>query len=239
MPAMSFDPEALPPPEWGRSSDGWYRLASVLRAALLLNVVVYAFDVVASWWAAHTLATWVRDPGTIDIATAQRIDDLNRFVPVTEVLLLLVTGILFICWLYQAHGRPLAERSALRMGRGWSIGGWFVPLANYVIPYRVVQGVNAATTRPPRGDSGLIIGWWAGWVVFAVLGLVARAATPDTGLDHGRRLLRDIQTADTWNTISAAPGVVAALLAALVVARVTSNVQAVVVRPEPAATPDR
>jgi hypothetical protein len=234
MRAMSYysrEQAPMAPPAWGRTTNGWYALAAVLRAALLVNVAAYAVDVAGSWWAANRLGSWLDDPTTINLADAHRIDTLNLATSVVELLLMLVTGILFICWIYQAYARPFPEPSALRKSRGWAIGGWFIPFANYVIPYRVVQGVNAASARPPRPDSSLVMWWWGSWVTFSVLGLVARGATPNSDLDHGRRLIHDLQTADTWNAISAVPGVVAALLAALVDARVTANVRAFAVRP--------
>lgn len=214
---------------------GWYRLAAVTRAALVLNVFVYAVDVVGSWWAARRLGSWLDDPSSISLSDAQRIDTLNQTTAIVELALLVLTGVLFICWIYQAYSRPLAERSALRMERGWAIGGWLIPFANYVIPYRVVQGVSCATATPARARSRLVLAWWAAWVTFNVAGVASRLATPTDTDIHGRALIRSLRVADSWAAVSAVPGVVAAVLAAVVVAHVTARVRDVTsVSPIPA-----
>jgi hypothetical protein len=223
MPAMTDHWQPGPPQRIVHSGPGWYRLAGFVRAALLVSALVYAVDVVGSWWAAQQLSGWLDDPSTITLSDAQRIDTLNQSTAVSELVLLALTGVLFICWSYQAYNRPLADESALMAERGWAIGGWIVPFANFVLPYRVVQGLNRSTAVPPRADSLLVIGWWAAWVMFAVANLFGRAATPDSAHDHGRALIRDLHTTDLWASISAVPGVVAAVLAVLVVTQVTER----------------
>lgn len=209
------------PPRVVHTGPGWYRLAGVLRAALALNALVYLIDVAGSWWAAARLSSWLDDPASIDLADAQRIDTLNQTTSIAEIGLLTVTGVLFVCWLWQAHNRPLASPSVLRMDRGWSIGGWIIPFANWVIPYRVVQGLNNTTFRPRRPDSGVVKAWWTSWLVFTISSLFLRSAAQDNADLRGRALIRAIRDVDTWSLITAVPGVVSAVLAALVVTQLT------------------
>jgi hypothetical protein len=223
MPAMTDNWQPRPPQRTVHDGPGWYRLAGFVRAALVISALVYAVDVAGSWWAAQRLSDWLDDPTTVSLTDARRIDDLNQTTAVSELALLLVTGVLFVCWLYQAYNRPQADESAVMVQRGWAIGGWIVPVANFVLPYRVVQGLNRTTARPPRADSSLVIAWWATWVTFSGLGLVERAVAPDSTHDHGLALIRDLHTADLWASIAAVPGVVAAVLAVLVVTQLTER----------------
>jgi hypothetical protein len=228
MPAVTDTWPTSPPPQPERqvhTGPGWYRLAGVVRAAFALNALVYAVDAAGSWWAATRLGSWLDDPATVNLADAQRIDTLNQTTAAAELGLAAVTGILFICWLWQAHNRPLASPTVLRMDRGWSIGGWIIPLANWVIPYRVVQGLNNTTFRPRRPDSGVIKAWWASWLVFTIAGLIVRSSTKDTADLRGRALIRAIRDFDTWAAITAVPGVVAAVLAAVMVTQLTTRMQ--------------
>lgn len=220
---MDGDRHAGVPRPSVHTGPGWYRLAGLVRAALLVSALVYAVDAVGSWWAAQRLAGWLDDSSTITLSVAQRIDTLNRTTSIAESVLLLTTGVLFVCWSFQAYGRPLADTSALTLDRGWTIGGWIIPFASLVLPYRVVQGLNRSTATPPRADSGLVIGWWAAWVVFSVLGILGRFAAPSSSQDHGRALIRDLHAADVWASVTAVPGLVAAVLAVLVVTQVTER----------------
>lgn len=102
----------------------------------------------------------------------------------------LVTGILFIVWSFQAY-KSAASRGAMnrRWSAGWTIGGWFIPFANYVIPKLVINEVdrmsNPAAGDPPIGgrwrhsprlaSSDL---WWAFSVLALVLFTVGNVLTP-------------------------------------------------------------
>ena len=76
----------------------------------------------------------------------------------------LYTAATFMVWLYQAR-QALDRRgeTGMRWATGWTIGGWFIPLANLVIPARVVAEVYARSApgavrgwQTPR----LVVAWW-------------------------------------------------------------------------------
>src|SRR5262245_49003191 len=70
-------------------------------------------------------------------------------LPVFAVFTLIILGgaftaIVFITWLYLARENlELRGETGFRWRKGWTIGGWFVPLVNFVIPVRVVAEVYA------------------------------------------------------------------------------------------------
>lgn len=98
----------------------------------------------------------------------------------------IVIGILTITWWYQAY---LAVQRVEVAGRawspGWAIGGWFIPIANYVIPKLVLNEIDrvsaAAEEGAGSGDSawrrrrllGTANWWWAAWVAANVLSSVS------------------------------------------------------------------
>lgn len=87
----------------------------------------------------------------------------------------LITAVLFITWLWRAR-KNLDPSPCL--GAGWAIGGWFIPFANFVIPFRVVREV--ATESVHAGWVGPTVGfWWAALLVDNVLSRIAPEA-PDT-----------------------------------------------------------
>jgi uncharacterized protein DUF4328 len=97
-------------------------------------------------------------------------------------------GLAFLAWLYRARtNSETLSRGRHRYGRGWTVGAWFVPFANLVLPWVVVTDVLRAsrpddepTTWPPGT-------WWtatllarvihtAAWVTLVVT--IAGTASP-------------------------------------------------------------
>jgi len=94
---------------------------------------------------------------------------------------LFVTVVAFITWLFQARRNAGRLRGGPKWAPGWAIGGWFIPVANLVIPYKVVQDVQKASSpyvpgQPPVTVRTAPVGlWWAGWIVTVVLNRVIAA----------------------------------------------------------------
>jgi hypothetical protein len=154
----------------------------------------------------------------------QRAQDADDFVSAASsvfVLTQLVIVVLFIVWMFRAaKNNEALGRTGARFGPGWSIGSWFIPLANLVIPVLIVQdlwrGSNAGTRRGDVGwraasGSALVGWWWAAWIVS-----IARFTYSGSGL-HGRRSLDDIETSNTVALAGVVALGVAAVLAVLVV----------------------
>ena len=62
--------------------------------------------------------------------------------------------VLFIVWQFRAaKNNEALDRRGARFGPGWSIGAWFIPLANLVIPVMIIQDLwRGATPSTERGD---------------------------------------------------------------------------------------
>jgi hypothetical protein len=84
--------------------------------------------------------------------------------------LLVATGIAFIVWMWRsAKNNELLDRIRPRYTSGWSIGGWFIPIANLWIPVRIMHDLwqgsdpevgNYSSWRGLRRTP--LIGWWWG-----------------------------------------------------------------------------
>jgi lysylphosphatidylglycerol synthetase-like protein (DUF2156 family) len=94
--------------------------------------------------------------------------------PVVAVLLMMLTGIAFVVWLHRARTNLEGPGWDLTWTRGWSIGGWFIPLANTVIPQLVVYEVDRyserlaeeAEGRPHRRRRAAAVAWVTMWSIF-------------------------------------------------------------------------
>jgi hypothetical protein len=75
-----------------------------------------------------------------------------------------VAGILVIMWLTRARANADALYPAPhRLGAGWAIGSWFVPVANLFLPVLVVLDVVKASNPTGRSIPHVAM-WWAGWI---------------------------------------------------------------------------
>jgi hypothetical protein len=150
---------------------------------------LFALAVVAVLVRAAALATRLHALDDIDSAAfARRARDADAFVAVTDaVVALVVVAIVpcFIVWCWRAaKNQETLGRAPERLGSGWAVGGWFIPLANLVIPVLVVQdlwrGSDAGIARgDPRwriADRSWLVGSWWGLFVVALVAFAGRPA---------------------------------------------------------------
>ncbi|MZG02798.1 DUF4328 domain-containing protein [Streptomyces sp. SID5614] len=205
---------------WPRSPVG------LARAVTALLGVVIAADLFAIVTGLRVRALWDRlatdeavDVFGPDGASAERLYLLSGNV---QNLANLVTAVVFIIWFHRTRrNAEVFDPSVQRMGPGWAVGGWFVPVANFWFPYRVASGVweASAQTRPdggwrtlPRTPLNL---WWGAWIA-AVL-----AARVTGRLWERAEEPAEIVRAAGLVAASDAVDIVAAVLAVLYVRAVT------------------
>lgn len=111
----------------------------------------------------------------------RRARDADQLVRVTDVLLILIVLAIvpcFIVWCFRAaKNQEALGREPQRLRAGWAIGGWFIPLANFVIPVLVIQDLwRGSDARIARGDPrwriadrSWLVGWWWGLLMVALL----------------------------------------------------------------------
>jgi hypothetical protein len=116
-------------------------------------------------------------------------DRLNA-MGVIEAVLMLVIVVLWLLWQYRAQSNLAALGAEnLRYTPGWAVGWWFIPIANFAIPYLTVRelvkasnpeagAIDWAATRTPA----IIPLWWGAWLAHIILASAgaAVAGDPDT-----------------------------------------------------------
>lgn len=207
-----------PLPPW------WPALAVVLQVTLWVAALAAVVAAVATGWRLLVLADWRAAPGAVSEQDLDRFD-LVGLLTLPSALVLLVCGPLFVTWLFVAH-RSDRMHGYSRHGSGWAIGGWFVPVLNLWRPLQMVQDVHRRA-RPlgERGPSRLVIAWWVAFVA-------SHAAARVSGMLWGRfpydlsiaELARRMQPVLALDVVAALADVAAAVLALLVVHRVTQDV---------------
>ncbi|MDI1460437.1 DUF4328 domain-containing protein [Catellatospora sp. KI3] len=148
--------------------------AAAVAVCSLLAVVAGALSFESLWLA--RLGAAQRDPGLVE--RAHRLEEgLLR----AEGVAMLVAGVLVIAWFSRARRNldafPEARPS---ISAGWAIGGWLVPFAHFVLPYRIMKQIAAASLRG-RATGRLVGWWWGAYLVGMLTTRLMRRLRPDGG----------------------------------------------------------
>ncbi len=99
---------------------------------------------------------------------------LTFLIAVLDLIIYLTTAVFFLIWLYRAYDnvRALNPSRRLENSPGWTIGSFFIPIANLFVPYRGVKEVWQKSGPP---DEGLLVQpaevparfpiWWMFWLL--------------------------------------------------------------------------
>lgn len=208
-------------------ADQRWRSLDGLRTAL---VVLFSCAGVA---AVAMLATLGHRLNLLDDAernglTFTRVHDINESADAVGTafgifsMLALAIGIVWIIWQWRCAKNAIAlGRVQPRLGPGWSIGGWFIPFANFVLPILVMQDLWRASTvdtypgvewRRRKGTA--LIGWW--WGVLIVAGFTYGANPTEENAT-----VSDLQSTANLRVFGVAMLLVSIVLAMLVVIKLT------------------
>jgi hypothetical protein len=103
------------------------------------------------------------------------------------------TAVMWLVWQFRAHTNLTALGSSnLRFRPGWVVGWWFIPIANFAIPYLTMRELWKASD-PASGaidwrtqkTTPLLWLWWAGWLGGVVLGSISFTITANANVVDG------------------------------------------------------
>ncbi|MDQ0696330.1 hypothetical protein QF048_002772 [Streptomyces sp. W4I9-2] len=187
-PATGFGPG--PGPGSGSGSGGWgvgtwpRSPVGLSRAVTALLGCVIASDLFVIGAGLHLRGLWEGPAadGSLNIYTGPglRAQELYDRAGTVQTAAFLATGVLFIIWFHRTRrNAEVFEPGVQRMGPGWAVGGWFVPIANLWFPYRVASGIWEASVRlhPDGGwrtvPKTVLNLWWGGWIVSVLASRIA------------------------------------------------------------------
>ena len=171
----------------------WSRVA---RAAIAIFLVMLAVLIIGN--GLLLFAELSRDSGSVEIWRAEsyaveRVSVYNGLLAIALGGSVLLIGSFFVLaavpvaiWIYRAHANlHEAGVSELAYSPGWTVGSYFVPLVNFVIPFRAMRelhnrshGEGPWQAHAPVAD---VTSWWschlAAGLVLAVATFVAMLAT--------------------------------------------------------------
>ncbi|MET9944149.1 DUF4328 domain-containing protein [Streptomyces sp. NPDC006341] len=222
QPGYPGQPYPGPPPAVGvpRSPQGLATGVSVLLSlAAAVNVLAAGVDLY-TWSLMKDLA---EDPDAVSEDALDTADILTGLTGGLQVLALLATAVVFIVWFYRVRVNGEVFRpDAFTQTRGWAIGGWFIPFANLVLPFRTARQIWTASTQfgPDGSDRRVstapLTAWWVAWAASAVVERIAAA------LYERADTAESLREASAVGAVSSLLTAAAAVLAILFVRKLTS-----------------
>jgi hypothetical protein len=201
-------PVTLPPPVLGQPAR-----TAALRVAGRLAVIGLVVMILLSLVDLVVTPMGLVDPADETVAVAV------LSLAVATLVFIIGTAAAFITWLYLAMANLKTWHiNGAGWTPGWAIGGWFIPLANLVIPGLVVNAAMRGSNTPANSNYaeqtsyGLVWGWWLTFV-FSNCAQNAVARQDFTGADYA-----GVAGANGIGTVLS---IVSAALGILVVRRIT------------------
>ena len=113
-------------------------------------------------------------------AEVPAIDVLTLLVRLSLTVIVLVTAIFFLAWIYRAYKNLKALGATdLKFSPGWAIGGFFIPILNIVRPFQIVAEIwkasgvkrtsSVGTGWSDEGTPAFIAAWWGSWLISGFL----------------------------------------------------------------------
>lgn len=192
---------------------GW--LTGFLIAGIGLSVIA----MLSTWSELQLLERIRQGPGAFEIAEANANDARQALIGVVQLAVMVVTVVVFAVWIYGANRNARAlSPGEVDITPGWSVGWFFVPIANLFKPYQAVKQIDAASG--PEDGTALLGFWWGCWILAGIVGHVSfrmtmNAETPD-----------EMISADQVSLFSEAMSLPLGVLAIAVVRRIHSRQEA-------------
>ena len=197
-------------------------LATALTILLVLAAIAELIAAAAFFNRAAVLDT------NFDFQDLSDADDAVGGAFLFVILAFLACGILWMIWQYRHAKNAVALGQQGGLGPGWAIGGWFVPLGNFVLPQlQLTQAAKASDPDAPPGAGRvppIVMIWWGLFVLQAIVGAASGRFGANDDFDSFDSI-DDFQSADRIAGVGSLIAAFAAVVALLVVRSLSARQQ--------------
>lgn len=100
----------------------------------------------------------------------ERTDDFLSLFDITMGIAFWVSAVAFLMWVYRAAANAASiSRTKYPYSPGMSVAFFFIPMANFVMPYRVVKAIYNGTMVPEsphfRKRTATMVIWWVAFLL--------------------------------------------------------------------------
>ena len=207
-----------------RPLDGRARWAVIALAAVIVSDVVG----IVSDWLELDLMNRLLDGENVPQSELESNDDRQAAVGILVFAVFVASVVFFIRWFHAAYSNLLAlGQTDLRFKLGWAIGAWFVPFLNLWRPKQIADDIwrGSDPDAPLLHEAGwksapvpgLLGFWWGAWILSVFVGNFATRAWFDTDTAE------EIRRADIVDIVGLTLDLAAAILAIVVIRRLTAR----------------
>lgn len=110
---------------------------------------------------------------------AEANDSRQVVIAVISIIIYIISGITFILWFRRAYYNLHTKTDFLAYSEGWASGGWFVPIGNLYIPFKIMRELYTGTPDILKAkidnftlkvSKSLVGWWWTLWILSSLIG---------------------------------------------------------------------
>ena len=133
-----------------------------------LSIIIGVVAVVTGF-TQYGLLTDVNNGINVSDSVIESNESLNTIVSIIQTVIAVLTVIAFLLWFYKAHKNTVnISEQPLKYSPVWSVGGFFIPLINLVLPYKIAKEIWYASVNDSYDYNqlnnkpmvGFIMTWW-------------------------------------------------------------------------------
>lgn len=106
-------------------------------------------------------------------------------VSISTIPILIVSIILVSMWIYRGHDNLRAAGFEKEFSPGWAVGWYFVPFANFVMPFRAMRELWNLSHRESDDIHAVsapqLTQWWGFWIGGNILSTISSRMSQDAG----------------------------------------------------------